>query len=76
MYRLRGISSKNWSRQSGCKCCRKTILQNIMSDLVSHSQGLTFGDITKLRSFTLSITLSQGLQVCAGIGRLASGRIV
>ena len=32
MYRLRGVSSKNWSRQSDCKCCWKTRLQNIMSD--------------------------------------------
>ena len=32
VYRLRGVSSKNWSRQSGCKCCWKTRLQNMMSD--------------------------------------------
>ena len=32
MYRLRRVSSTNWSSQSGCKCCRKTRLQNIMSD--------------------------------------------
>ena len=27
-----GGFSKNWSRQSGCKCCWKPRLQNIMSD--------------------------------------------
>ena len=32
MYRLRGVSSKNWRRQIGCKCSRKPRLQNIMSD--------------------------------------------
>ena len=31
-----GVSAKNWSRQSGCKCCSKSRLQNIMSDPRMH----------------------------------------